>query len=220
MKKIIILICVLFCLSGCSKNNENISDALDSQDTNIEIKPEEIYIDNNPVSVSLYLNSYKLTSYNTTLSNFKDIGVFDIYFTNIDKVDGSNTKVNYLKYYNGYENITDVKTGFYITFEADGNTIEQVILDPSSMHSMAPYLYIYLYDDVNQAYGSFYSHLEPEDINDKTVFSSIKLFLAHHGTKITSPITLTVFTYDSADDFTDDNKYRGKSSYTIAIETK
>ena len=57
-------------------------------------------------------------------------------------------------------------------------------------------------------------------MKDNTIISSIKLFLAQEGKKITSPITLTVFTYDSDDDFTEDNHYRGISSYTVIIETE
>ena len=81
-------------------------------------------------------------------------------------------------------------------------------------------MYIYLYDDINQTPGTFYSHLEPEDMKDNTIISSIKLFLAQEGSKISSPITLTVFTYDGDEDFTEEKKYRGISSYTINIETK
>ena len=57
-------------------------------------------------------------------------------------------------------------------------------------------------------------------MNESTIISSIKIFSAETGTKITSPITLTVFTYDNLDDITEDNHYRGNSSYTITINTK
>ena len=40
------------------------------------------------------------------------------------------------------------------------------------------------------------------------------------STEITSPITITAFSYDTEDDFTKDNHYRGTSSYTIKIEIK
>ena len=127
---------------------------------------------------------------------------------------------NYLKYYNQYENIKNHKTGFYISFEAEGKTIEQLILDPSAKHAMTPYLYVYLYDAVNQKDGAYYSHLEPVDMKEDTIISSIKLFLAEETYKITSPITITAFTYNDEEDFTEDNKYRGISSYTVVIETK
>ena len=169
------------------------------------------------ISINLYENNQIVKSYNTTLSNFKDIAVFDIYYTNEEQVTENNTKANYQKYYNQYNDIDHVKTGFYFSFEADGKKIEQLALDPTAMHSMTPYLYIYLYDDINQEARTYYSHLEPDDVKDNTIYSSIKLFLAQEGTKITSPITMTVFTYDSDDDFTEDNHYRGTSSYTITI---
>ena len=36
--------------------------------------------------------------------------------------------------------------------------------------------------------------------------------------KVTSPITLEAFTYDSADDFDEKGNYRGNSKYSIEIE--
>ena len=84
---------------------------------------------------------------------------------------------------------------------------------------MEPYLYVYLYDDVHQPDGTWYSHLEPVDMKDNTVFSSIKLYFAQQGSKISSPITLTVFTYDE-DDIDSSGKYKGTSKYTITINTK
>lgn len=224
MKKIILFISIILILTGCNnqlKNNQSENNEIpvnkeeDNKEENIDT-----YTDNNEVTVSLYLNNKKVTTYDTTLSNFKDIAVFDIFYTNLDAVTESTTKSNYLKYYNQYENINNHKTGFYFEFEADGKKIEQLVLDPSSKHSMTPYLYIYLYDDVNQEPGTYYNHLEPSDMKDNTVYSSIKLFLAQEGIKITSPITMTVFTYDTEDDITEDNHYRGNSSYTITINTK
>lgn len=226
MKKIILFLITLLILTGCqnkqTSNNNNLDNSNHNEitiDKNINNK-ENTYIDNNPIKVALYENNNIVKSYKTTLSNFKDIAVFDIFFTNEEQLENTTTKENYLKYYNRYENINDYKTGFYFTFEANGEKIEHLALDPSSKHAMTPYLYIYLYDDINQEPNTYYSHLEPSDIKDTTIFSSIKLFLAQEGVKITSPITMTVFTYDSKDDFTEDNKYRGSSSYTIEIQTK
>jgi len=224
IKKIILFISIFFILTGCSLSNDIIKEEVNNQDISNEIDTgileEDSYVDNNPITVSLYDDYNKLSSYSTTLSNFKDIGVFNIYFTDVDKLESSDTKSNYLKYYSEYENIDDYKTGFYISFEVGDKKIEKLILDPNAQHAMTPYLYIYLYDDVNQAPGAYYSHLEPDDMNDNTVFSSIKLFLAQQGSEISSPITLSVFTYDSNDDFDEENKYRGASSYTINIDTK
>lgn len=221
MKKIIITISLLFILTGCGPTyyEDAINEPISNNQVDENIEEENKYIDNNPIKVALYDDYNKITNYSTTLANFKDIGVFNIYYTDIDKLDSNNIKNNYELYYNQYENIENYKTGFYITFEAEGNKIEQLVLNPNNQHSMTPYLYVYLYDDINQTPGTYYSHLEPKDMKDNTIYSSIKLFLAQEGSKISSPITLTVFTYDE-DDFTEDKKYRGNSSYTITIDTK
>lgn len=214
MKKIILFITIFLIFTGCEdrKNNDIKEITID------ETFKTNTYVDNNPIKVALYEDDHVVKSYSTTLANFKEIAVFNIYYTNKEKLDSTNIKYNYQKYYNEYDNIDNYKTGFYITFEAEGKKIEQLALDPTSKHAMTPYLYIYLYDDINQTEGTFYSHLEPEDMKENTIISSIKLFLAQEGKKITSPITLTVFTYDSDDDFTEDKHYRGTSNYTITID--
>lgn len=223
MKKIILFITILLILTGCQtekhSNTQTSNNEIPNNQQEEQISEEKKYIDNNPIKVALYENNSIVKSYTTTLSNFKDIAVFDIFFTNEEHVNGKTTKENYLEYYNKYDNINNYKTGFHFSFEADSKQIEHTVLDPSSKHAMTPYLYIYLYDDINQKPNAYYSHLEPEDMKENTIFSSIKLFLAQEGIKITSPITMTVFTYDSEDDFTEDNHYRGQSSYTIKIET-
>ena len=216
-KKIIISLTTLFILTGCSQNKQisnNITEIPNTEEPEIK---EEIYIDDNPIKIALYKGKNKVTSYSTSISNFKDIETFNIYYTNIDKLDSTNIKNNYQKYYNQYENITDYKNGFYITFEAEGKKIEHLILDPTSKHAMTPYLYVYLYDSINQKAGTYYSHLEPEDMKENTIISSIKLFLAQEGTKISSPITFTAFTYNGEEDFDESGLYRGNSSYTIEI---
>lgn len=225
MKKIILFLILITILSGCQSNNNDLTNETKSENSIsnevIEDTPKEpLYVDENNVKVSLYNKKKKVTSYSTTLVDQKDIGVFDVYYTDIDKVSSSNTKTNYLKYYNEYENIENHKNGFYITFEADGKKMESLILDASDTYNLEPYLYVYLYDDINQEPNTYYSHLKKKDMNESTIISSIKLYLAYEVEKITSPITLTAFTYDTEDDFDEFNLYRGNSSYTIEIETK
>ena len=226
MKKLILLIPVILLLTSCNNNLNNIDNInnefnnINNEQHNENKEKQEDYIDNNPIKIALYENNQIVKSYKTTLSNFKDIAVFDIYYTNEETTTENNTKNNFLKYYNQYQNIENYKTGLYISFTADGNKIEQLILNSSKTHAMSPYLYIYLYDDINQEPNTYYSHLDPEKPNDQNIISSVKLFLAQEGIKITSPITMTVFTYDSEEDFTKDNHYRGISSYTIEIEIK
>lgn len=216
MKKKLILIFTILLLFGCSKNN-----TANDNTINDTLKEDSIpeYIDNNPIKIGIYDNNEIVTEYETYFKNSTDLGAFDIYYTNIDVVEHNRTKINWTKYYNEYENIENYKTGFYITFEADGNKIESLILDSNATYSLSPYIFVYLYDDVNQPDYTWYSHITPENENENTIFSSIKLFLASGENNIISPIYLTAFTYDD-DDFDENGHYRGNSSYTIKIVHK
>lgn len=74
----------------------------------------------------------------------------------------------------------------------------------------------YIYDDYANRNKSFYSHLETTDITDSTLFTSFKMQSSYKCDMISSNIILSVFTYDSDDDFLN-NEYRGNSIYSITI---
>lgn len=212
MKKILIIISLLL-LTACS-NQSNSPKNIDL-DKQLDISINT-YQDNNPITIGLYEDEHLIKDYHVKLTNMKDITVFNIYYTNQDPLENNYIKYNWNKYYKNYENIDKYKIGFIISFEAEGKLYKEQILTPDCEYIFAPYLYIYLYDDINQPNGSWYSHLLPEEVTDKTIFSSIKLFMANKATDISSPITLTVFTYDE-DDFDSSNNYIGKSKYTTTI---
>lgn len=212
MKKILIIISLLL-LTACS--NQSSSPKNIDLDKQLDISINT-YQDNNPITIGLYEDEHLIKDYHVKLTNMKDITVFNIYYTNQDPLENNYIKYNWNKYYKNYENIDKYKIGFIISFEAEGKLYKEQILTPDCEYIFAPYLYIYLYDDINQPNGSWYSHLLPEEVNDKTIFSSIKLFMANKATDISSPITLTVFTYDE-DDFDSSNNYIGKSKYTTTI---
>ena len=149
----------------------------------------------------------------------QDITVFNIYYTNKEKLENNYIKYNFNKYYNEYENIDKYKIGFIISFSVNDKTYHEQILTPDCEYLFAPYIYIYLYDDIHQTPNTWYSHLLKEEVNDNTIYSSIKLFKADHANEITSPITLSVFTYDK-DDFDNNHNYIGSSINTTTINIK
>lgn len=217
MKKIILFTIGIFIITGCSIKEKNIKSNIN--DKNPELNESAIqYIDENTVKIGIYDKNKLVKDFETDFINGTDLFLSDIFFTNIQTVDNNSTKINYKKYYNEYENIENVKTGFYISFEANNKLYEELILDSTKTYALQPYIYVYLYDDVNQPDNTFYSHIETE--NENTIFSSIKLYLAENCEEITSPVTVTVFTYDGMDDFDEFNHYRGNSSYTIKISKK
>lgn len=211
MKKILIIIILLFTLTSCTKKP---NDPINLDDTlNINIST---YKDDNPIKVGLYVDEYLSKEYTTTKTNMQDITVFNIYYTNKEKLENNYIKYNFNKYYNEYENIDKYKIGFIISFSVNDKTYREQILTPDSEYLFAPYIYIYLYDDIHQTPNTWYSHLLKEEVNDDTIYSSIKLFKADHANEITSPITLSVFTYDK-DDFDNNHNYIGSSIYTTTI---
>ena len=211
MKKILIIIILLFTLTSCTKKP---NDPINLDDTlNINIST---YKDDNPIKVGLYVDEYLSKEYTTTKTNMQDITVFNIYYTNKEKLENNYIKYNFNKYYNEYENIDKYKIGFIISFSVNDKTYHEQILTPDCGYLFAPYIYIYLYDDIHQTPNTWYSHLLKEEVNDDTIYSSIKLFKADHANEITSPITLSVFTYDK-DDFDNNHNYIGSSIYTTTI---
>ena len=99
MKRIILYITIISILTGCNiqNNNPNNKEILNNnqEQSNNEKNNEEIidtYKDKNPVKVALYENNKIVKTYNTTLSNYKDIAVFDVYYTNDEEATEKNTK--------------------------------------------------------------------------------------------------------------------------------
>lgn len=215
--KFLLLLILIFSTTSCQKKTTGIysKEPVISKDNQEEIIK---YQDDNPIKIGLYQNNKLVHNYKVSLSDHKDIGIFEIYYTNDETLSDNNQKRAWNNYYQKYSDISKYKIGFNISFKTINETIDYLVLDPSEMHH-TDYLYYYLYDDIHQANNSWYSHLETQNINASTIYSSIKLYLANRTYEIVSPITLTVFTYDE-DDFDENNHYRGNSSYTISIETK
>ena len=216
MKRFLILSLLL--LTACNKEMNNITDIVTEPVTEPVTEVKELYIDDNPITVGLYENGKLIKDYKTNFGRHKDVGYFEVCFTNDEYLGSSNVKRNFNKYYQNYQNIDNYKIGYYVKFATNDQEYEKVILDPSVKHLFHPYLYIYLYDDIHQKDGTIYDHVEPDDVKDNTIYSSIKLYTASGVSEITSPITLTVFTYDGPEDFDQDGYYRGNSKYTIVIE--
>lgn len=223
MKKILITLLIILTI-GCT--NKEIEKKETKTNNEEEIKEETIepiveeYQDVNPIIVGLYNNGKLVKTYNKKFHDATDIASFNVIYSNDKDLGSTNLKKNWNKYYSKYENVENYHIGFLLEFEADGKKIENLILDPSAKYKAGPYVFVYLYDGIHQKDGVRYSHLEMEDVKDDTIYAGIKLYLSSKTNKITSPITLTVFTYDDESDFDENNHYRGNSHYTITIYNK
>lgn len=225
MKKLLI-ICFIFLFCGCFEKKENVS--LTTTTTTTTTKPS--YIDDNPIKLGFYLytNSYTdrnlINNYEKIWESDTDIGSFEVFFTNEKNIPGSTFQTLWMNYFNLYSNIDKYRIGYHIKFStSDGNNIDQNILRPSDADNFFSYLQIYMYDDVHQEIGKWYSHVTNDEFNSNTLLSSIKLTNSITTDKINSDIELSVFTYDDYDDFDDfnvNNYYRGNSIYKINIKRK
>ncbi len=220
MKKIWLII-IMILLVGCEKENkeeiERIQKLVNDPEPTPEITLEPQYIDTNPITVGIYKDGKLLTEYNKKFTNQTDIAIFNIVFTNDEVLPKKNYKTMWKEYYDKYEDIDEYKIGFEIDVEINGEKQENIMLNPQNQHKIYPYLYAYLYDDIHNS--GYYSHVTMETLKDNTIYSSIKLYLHKQTNEITSPITLTVFTYKDDNDFIDGH-YRGNSKYTITIYNK
>ena len=215
MKKILFIMIILLTI-GCGKEKEEIKTNTEIISNEEEIK-EEVYVDTNPIVVGLYKNGNLLTEYHKKFTDKTDISVFSVLFTNDKTVPNKAIKSIWKQYYDKYENIDDYKIGFEIKVDINGQEKVNVMLNPENQHKLDPYLYAYLYDDIHSS--GYYSHVTMDKVTDDTIYSSIKLYLHKKTNEITSPITLTVFTYKDDNDFLD-GRYRGNSKYTITIYNK
>ena len=218
--KYIVIILLLITITGCKKEDRVNKIRKVDKIENIDNKGyEDEYNDTNPIKVGLYQNNKLVKETTYTKANFKEVGTYNAYYTNKAQVENDSVKNNWYRYFKQYNDIKDYKTGFYVSFEVNGTKYEQTILDPSSKHKLTPYLYIYLYDSYNYKPGTTYTHLEMGDVKDNTVYTSIKVYLAQEGSKITSPIYLDVFTYKDGD-INENGYYRGNSKHSIKINLK
>lgn len=212
MKNKIILVIILLILTGCTKEEKIIK----KEKINKEVVETKKYIDDNPIIIGIYEDDINLVKEYKLLRQSNNEVIFSFYFTNEENLGSKKQKENWNRFFSQYTDIDKYKIGFHFSFYEGDKKIEQTILKPDT-YAFEPYFYTYIYDDINQPDSTFYSHLEENDINDNTIFSSIKIFL-RDPSNITTPIEFTVFTYDDLDDFDENNNYRGNSKYTIKID--
>ena len=123
------------------------------------------------------------------------------------------------EYWTGFDNNEDCKIGYYVSFDLkSGENISKTILIPADVEGYKNYIENYLYDDINQVKGQWYSHLLDSEVDENTVISSIKFTAGQDIDKVGDTITLTAFVYYSDEDFDSEGNYVGDVSYTITIK--
>ena len=217
MKKLLLVLIVLLIVCGCTKKEE--VKEKPKEEKKEEVIEKDTYKDENKTPIGIYKvqgnTLTKLTKINVTPVVEQDMGVFQIYPSNEDNL--TIDKGFGLAFYDEWNKYNNIKLGYNIKFSlADGRNISYNIFSPENTFDQWEYLMTYLYDDYNNFGKGFYSHIEKEQFTENTLMTSIKIQSSYSVDQINSKISLTVFTYDSEDDF-ENNEYRGNSSYTMDI---
>ena len=224
MKKIILLLmCIFVLLCGCGKQEEN-KEIIEEEKKVVEevIEEVETYTDLNNTPIGIYSlqgnKLVKLTSFNTNLVIEKDINTFQLYPSNEDVIYLNNGfGQSFYDEYMKYNTNGNLKMGFNIKFTLyEGREVNYNIFGPNETFNEWNYLMNYLYDDYANRGKSFYSHVESHQVTPETLYTAFKMQASYGCADIVSKIQFTVFTYDSEDDFLD-NEYRGNSKYTLNI---
>ena len=198
-----------------------------NEEKSSEVIKEPEYVDDNPIKIGLYIKdgNYKKLLKDEYYCGWEPeevLGIFYAAYTNEEIISGSSFNTVWKKYLNNYTNIDKYRIGYNIKFTMDtGEIIDQTILNPDHAYLMYPEIQFYLYDDINLVPGKRYYHVTSDEMNENTICSSVKLVGDKKTPNIISDIELTVFTYDSSDDFDPNTgKYRGNSHYTVIIKRK
>ena len=227
LKLILILLTAILLVTGCSKNEEK-----NQKEEKTEIKEEtkemqevEVkapeYIDNNTTPISFYSlqgnKLVKLTEISKRLNVEEDIGIFQIYPSNENEIYlNKSFAESFYDEWQKYNQNNNIKIGFNIKFNLANQEISYNIFSPTETFDKWEYLMNYLYDDYANRGKGFYSHIEENQYNEQTLFTALKIQSSYQCSEIISPIQVTVFTYDSDDDF-ENNEYRGNSKQTFTI---
>lgn len=215
-KKILLLLICLLCF-GCSKKEIKKPTKKEKTET------KEVYIDNNPIPIGLYTLKTegvleRVDKEEKVIESNKDIIFLQVFPSAEKQIKLTDDfPINFYNEWNKYDENHKYKIGFNINYKlSDGTTISDNILTPEDTTKHLEYIIAYLYDDYANRDKSWYSHIEQDDYNENTTFTSIKLYANGNFAQVISSIKLTIFTYDE-DDFDENNEYRGKSKHTIEI---
>lgn len=190
-----------------------------------EDKTENIIPEIYPDQIGIYIPADDGTRSRKLISDFssirtvgKDIDCFEAIASREKVLEGASFAEIWNNSWNDYENTENAHIGFRIRMELDnGEIISKTLLKPSDADEFFEYIEVYMYDDINQTPGAWYTHLSDSDINDDTIISSIKL-TAGTNVDMVGDIELTVFVYNDMSNFDELGNYLGAVSYAVEIK--
>lgn len=210
----ITLLITVFCVAGCSHKKNggeqiapptipasgDITDKPLNTDAPNEATPSPAPEPGTPNIIGLYINdsgSRKLVegSHAAAWTAGEDIKCYEAVASNEKLLTGAGFTEIWTTCWNQFSNAKNTKIGYKIVIcLKSGANITYDIKTPADTQQNRDYIETYLYDDVHQTPGQWYSHLEIGDVNNETVATSIKLTAADKITDI-DKINLTSYLY-------------------------
>lgn len=149
-----------------------------------------------------------------------DIESFEVYTSLSDYIRGNVFLNIWPDIWESFSDHSNYRIGYCIDFTMDnGKTkVHQNVLTPDDTLVYKDYLELYVYDDLHQKINVWYSHVEPDDYNEDTILTSIKLTTGVQYEMIDDIITLTAFVYNrDMSEFDSDGSYTGSTKVSVNI---
>lgn len=110
-----------------------------------------------------------------------------------------------------------LRPGFLLEFDTPEGRCSKLILRPSDItDAYWNYIETYIYDDIHQTPGAWYSHLLDSEFTDETIVTSVKITAGERIADVTN-LTLTVFLYEVSESSTVDAAYARANGFKAEI---
>ena len=240
---VLLVMTILTVLSACGRGNGNASSGSTSESageteeaqTETAAEPEtQLQIDNEK-PVKLYVMDYSdnsaslIKTYEAQWDDQQDLGIFGAFNSDEPVIYFESEKYAHLDLWDAVDTEKDYRIGYEISFDAAGRHYVFTLLEPQDIEDapelfsgdvdteeVTGYLGVWMYDDVHQEDGAWYSHVAPEEYNDETLLTGIKLRLTPAYEEV-SGLKLKTFSYSSMLEFDADRHYNNVYSYEISI---
>jgi len=234
---VLLIILILICVSSCGNTNTPplISDFLPmdngeafSAATTVAPPPDTTVPATEPPApvlpdICFFLDDLSknysvINSYKNAWIYGKDVGCFGVIpSVNVESPKSYSDFWN--KAYSEYSELSAYRLGYLLEFSVNnGESYSITILSPKDAEGgYNEYIEVYLYDDVHQQPGQFYSHLLEYQMNENTLITSAKLT---GGAKVgeVNKISLSAFLYKGEEDIGTNGIYTGDLAVVLPIE--
>lgn len=189
--------------------------------------------------VNLYTIDYntmtltKVSSIDSSWSVDEDLGSFGAFCSTEDSMPFTSETEAHIATWESIKTDTDYKIGYELSFDLNGESQIITIREPQDIETndllfngnypdngdysgITGYLGVWVYDDLHQEEGAFYTHIKQSEVNEDTLLTSIKLRPTPQSEEI-SNLVLKAFTYSSDNDFDSDGHYSGKHASQVTI---